>query len=59
MIGRLGEYFRSRKAVSALEYAAIVALIIVGLGVALNNFRNEITDYMNSTANSIDSTLIT
>ena len=53
MIGRLGEYFRSRKAVSALEYAAIVAIIIVGLGGALVTFRGQIETYLNTTGANI------
>ena len=47
MILRLSEYFRSRRAVSALEYAAIVGIIIVGLGVALGSFRDQIKTYLN------------
>ena len=53
MISRLGAYFRSRKAVSALEYAAIVAILVVGLGTALGAFRNQITAYLTSTGGKI------
>ena len=53
MILRLSEYFRCRRAVSALEYAAIVGIIIVGLGAALGLFRNEIRNYLNDQSNKI------
>ena len=53
MIGRLGEYFRSRKAVSALEYAVIVAILVVGMGGALTAFRTQISDYLSNTATNI------
>ena len=53
MIMRLSEYFRSRRAVSALEYAAIVGIIIVGLGVALNAFKTEISNYMTTQSGKI------
>ena len=42
MILRIAGYFRSTRAVSAMEYAAIVGIIIVGLSAALVTFRGEI-----------------
>ncbi len=55
MIGRLGEYFRSGKAVSALEYAAIVSIIVVGMGAALVTFRGEIQNYLTNVQGRISS----
>ncbi len=53
MILRIAQYFRSSRAVSALEYAAIVGIIIVGLAAALNSFRNEIKDYLTDVSSEI------
>ncbi len=53
MILRLAQYFRSRSAVSALEYAAIVGILIVGLAGAIGIFRGKISDYLTSTGNKI------
>ena len=53
MIGRLGEYFRSTKAVSALEYAMIVTIVIVGLSTAVVSFRNSITDYLTNATTKV------
>lgn len=48
VIGSLARYFRSTRAVSALEYAAIVGIIVVALTGALVTFRESITNYMNA-----------
>ena len=53
MIMRLAQYFRSRSAVSALEYAAIVGILVVGLATAIVAFRGKITTYLTSTGNKI------
>ena len=53
MIVRLGAYFRSRRAVSALEYAVIVGVIVVGMGTALVAFRTQINNYLTNTAKGI------
>ncbi len=53
MILRLAQYFRSRSAVSALEYAAIVGILVVGLAGAIVAFRGKITTYLTNTGNKI------
>lgn len=55
MILRLAQYFRSRSAVSALEYAAIVGILVVGLATAIVAFRGKIETYLNTTAGKISS----
>lgn len=53
MIMRLAQYFRSRSAVSALEYAAIVGILVVGLAAAIVTFRGKIKTYLTNTGNKI------
>ncbi len=53
MIPRLAQYFRSRSAVSALEYAAIVGILVVGLATAIGLFRDEITSYLTTVQGKI------
>lgn len=55
MILRLAQYFRSRSAVSALEYAAIVGILVVGLATAIVAFRTKIANYLDTTAGKISS----
>ena len=55
MILRLAQYFRSRSAVSALEYAAIVGILVVGLATAIGAFRDEITAYLTKVQSEISS----
>ena len=42
--GYLGRYLRSTRGVAAMEYAIIVGLIVVGVGVAVAAFQDEIVD---------------
>ncbi len=53
MILRLATYFRSNRAVSALEYAAIIAIVVVGLATALGTFRDKIASYLSDQGNKI------
>ena len=53
MILRLAQYFRSGSAVSALEYAAIVGILVVGLGAAVVAFRGKINAYLTKQGNQI------
>ena len=47
MITRLSEYLRSRRAISALEYAILVGVLVVGIGAALVTFGGLLNDHMN------------
>ncbi len=46
MIIRLVEYLRSRRAISALEYAVLVGVLVVGIGAALVTFGTNINTYI-------------
>ena len=46
MINRVAEYLRSRRAISALEYAVLVGVLVVGIGLALNTFSGKINNYI-------------
>ena len=39
-------YLRYTNAVSALEYAVIVGILVVGLGTAVTAFRGQIVNYI-------------
>ena len=55
MIVRLAEYLRSRKAISALEYAVLVGVLVVGIGAALVTFGNNINTYITSQTGNLPS----
>ncbi len=40
--GYLGRYLRGTRAVAAMEYAIIVGLVVVGVGVAVAAFQDQI-----------------
>ena len=39
---QLRRFIRANEAVSALEYAALVGVVVVGIGAALGTFQNQI-----------------
>ncbi len=53
MINRLGAYLRSRKAVSTLEYAIIIGVVVVAMAGAAATFRNSITTYLTGVSTTI------
>ena len=50
---RVTRFFTADRAVSALEYAILVGVIVVALGTALTTFRNEVTAALTSAGNQI------
>lgn len=40
-------YLRNTRAVSALEYAILVGVVVAGVGAAVTTFSNEITNMIN------------
>lgn len=51
--GRLRRFLRSTKAVSALEYAVLVAIVVVGTGAALLTFGNNINVALEKIGNQV------
>ena len=50
---RLRHFGRSTKAVSALEYAILVGVVVVAIGAALATFSTNITTALNNAAQSV------
>lgn len=59
--GYLGRYLRGTRGVAAMEYAIIVGLIVVGVGVAVAAFQDNIVNLITqaSTKVSTQATTIT
>ena len=49
----LRRFFRAQEAVSALEYAVLVGVIIAGIGGALLAFSGNITTALNAIGNQV------
>lgn len=50
---KLKRFIRENRAVSALEYALLVSIVAVGLGVALVTFSGVITDKINDASTQV------
>ena len=53
---RFGRFARANEAVSALEYAILVGVIAVAIGLALTTFSDQITTAMNAIGTKIGAT---
>ena len=56
---RFGRFARANEAVSALEYAILVGVIAVAIGLALTTFSNQITKAMTTIGTKIGGTTMT
>ena len=56
---RLRAFARANEAVSALEYAILVGVIVVGIGAALVAFENQITAALTTIGGNVGSTSVT
>ena len=56
LLERLRRFPRATKAVSALEYAILVGVIAVAVGVALATFGDEIADAIGAIGDNIGTT---
>ena len=45
---RVTRFFKAREAVSALEYAILVGVVVVAIGAALATFQNQVTDALSA-----------
>ena len=52
--GYLGRYLRGTRAVAAMEYAIIVGLIVVGVGVAVATFQDRIVDLTTQASDNVN-----
>ena len=55
---RLRRFARANEAVSALEYAILVAVIAVGIGAALVAFSGNITNFLNTVGAEVGGTTV-
>lgn len=51
---RLRRFARANEAVSALEYAILVAVIAVGIGAALLTFSESITGFLDDVGDQVE-----
>ena len=58
IVQRLRHFGRSGKAVSALEYAILVGVVVVAIGTALATFSDNITAALNTVAGQITPGLV-
>ena len=52
---RVARFFRASRAVSALEYAILVGVIVVAIGAALATFQNQVTEALQRAGDRISS----
>ena len=52
---RFRRFIRANEAVSALEYAVLVGVVVVGIGAALGTFTNQIKNALSNAGNKIGS----
>ena len=52
----LGLYLRGTRGVAAMEYAVIVGVVVVGVGLAITAFQVEIQEFINAMAGRLSST---
>ena len=52
----LGRFVRANKAVSALEYAILVGVIVAGVGAALITFSNDIEKALKTVGDGVGAT---
>jgi Flp pilus assembly pilin Flp len=52
----LHQYLRGTRAVAAMEYAIIVGVIVVGIGVAVNLFQEEIVGLIEDVTEDLKTT---
>ena len=50
---RFRRFIRANEAVSALEYAVLVGVVVVGIGAALGTFQNQITKALKTAGDKI------
>ena len=50
-------FLRSTRAVSALEYAILVGVIVVGVVAALNTFSNQVEEALNTVGEQLTDTV--
>jgi Flp pilus assembly pilin Flp len=50
---RFRRFIRANEAVSALEYAVLVGVVVVGIGAALGTFTDQIKNGLSKAGNSI------
>ena len=55
---RLRAFARANEAVSALEYAILVGVVVVGIGAALAAFESEISDALDTIGSTVGSTTV-
>ena len=55
---RLRRFARANEAVSALEYAILVAVIAVGIGAALVTFSGQITAFLGTVGTEVGTTTV-
>ena len=56
--GYLGRYLRGTKGVAAMEYAIVVGVIVVGIGVAAAAFQQNIRDFITGMSARVTTTTI-
>ena len=52
---RVTRFFKASRAVSALEYAILVGVVVVAIGAALAVFTDQVTNALNAAGTSISS----
>ena len=52
---RVTRFVTANEAVSALEYAILVGVVVVAIGAALSVFTDQVTDALKAAGNSISS----
>ena len=54
----LGLYLRGTRGVAAMEYAIIVGVIVVGVGIAATAFQTDIRDFIDGMSDRVTTTTI-
>ena len=56
---RLRDFARANEAVSALEYAILVAVVVVGIGAAIATFQDQIVAALGTIGTQVAGTSVT
>ena len=56
--GYLGRYLRGTKGVAAMEYAIVVGVIVVGIGIAAAAFQTDIRNFIDGMSDRVSTTTI-
>ena len=59
IIRYVGQYLRGTRAIAAMEYAIIVGVVVVGVGLGVSAFSTEIQSYLTAVTTEVGNLPVT